>query len=38
LKSSNGVIKSQVIEGFEIPIKAIFDEELNLEILENLLK
>lgn len=38
LKSSNGVIKSQVIEGFEIPIKAIFDEEFNLETLENLLK
>nr|WP_299418994.1 Uma2 family endonuclease [uncultured Emticicia sp.] len=38
LKSSNGIIKSQVIEGFEIPIKAIFNEELNLEILENLLK
>jgi Uma2 family endonuclease len=38
LKSSNGVIKSQVIEGFEIPIKAIFDEELNLEVMQSLLK
>lgn len=38
LKSSNGSIKSSVIEGFEIPIKAIFDEEHNLEAMQNLLK
>lgn len=38
LKSSNGFVKSQVIEGFEIPIKAIFDEEHNLEAMQNLLK
>lgn len=38
LKSSNGLVKSQVIEGFEIPIKAIFDEEHNLEAMQNLLK
>ncbi|MDZ7935214.1 MAG: Uma2 family endonuclease [Emticicia sp.] len=38
LKSSNGIIKSQVIEGFEIPIKAIFDETLNLEAMQNLLQ
>ncbi len=38
LKSSNGVIKSQVIDGFEIPIKAIFDEELNIEALHDLMK
>ena len=25
LKSANGTIKSEVIQGFEIPIKAIFD-------------
>lgn len=38
LKSSNGTIKSKVIEGFEIPIRAIFDEKLNFEILQSLLK
>lgn len=38
LKSSNGSVKSSVIEGFEIPIKAIFDEEHNLEAMQNLLK
>ncbi len=38
LKSSNGSIKSSVIEGFEIPIKAIFDEEINLEAMQSLLQ
>ncbi len=38
LKSDNGTIKSQVIEGFEIPIRAIFDEKLNFEILQGLVK
>jgi Uma2 family endonuclease len=38
LKSSNGSIKSSVIEGFEIPIKAIFDEDLNLEAMQSLLQ
>ena len=38
LKSSNGSIKSSVIEGFEIPIRAVFDEELNFEILQKLIK
>lgn len=38
LKSSNGTIKSKVIEGFEIPIRAIFDEKLNFEVLQSLLK
>jgi Uma2 family endonuclease len=38
LKSSSGNIKSEVIEGFEIPIKAIFDEQKNLEVLQELLK
>ena len=38
LKSSNGFVKSQEIEGFEIPIKAIFNEESNLEALTGLLQ
>lgn len=38
LKSSNGSIKSSVIEGFEIPIKAIFDEDHNLEAMQSLLQ
>jgi len=38
LKSSNGLVKSQVIEGFEIPIKAVFDEEINLEAMQSLLQ
>ena len=38
LKSSNGSIKSSVIKGFEIPIRAVFDEELNFEILQKLIK
>ncbi len=38
LKSSNGTIKSKIIAGFEIPIRAIFDEKLNFEILQGLLK
>ena len=38
LKSSNGSIKSTVITGFEIPIRAVFDEELNFEILQNLMR
>lgn len=33
LKSNTGTIKSFEIEGFEIPIKAIFDEDENLKIL-----
>ena len=37
LKSSNGSIKSEVIIGFEIPIKAIFDEDLNFEVLQKLI-
>jgi hypothetical protein len=38
LKSSNGSIKSTVIKGFEIPIRAVFDEELNFEILQKLMQ
>ena len=37
LKSSNGSIKSEVIVGFEIPIKAIFDQDLNFEVLQKLI-
>jgi Uma2 family endonuclease len=38
LKSSNGSIKSRVIEGFEIPIRAVFDEALNFEILQGIIR
>ncbi len=38
MKSSNGIIKSTAIEGFEIPIEAIFNEKLNFEVLQNLSK
>jgi Uma2 family endonuclease len=38
LKSGSGTIKSIEIDGFEIPIKAIFDENENLLALQNLLK
>ena len=37
LKSDNGTIKSRVIEGFEIPIRAIFDIKVNFETLQKLL-
>jgi Uma2 family endonuclease len=37
LKSNNGVIKSKTIEGFEIPITAIFNENENLKVLKELL-
>ncbi len=35
-KSDNGIIKSQVIEGFEIPVEAIFDEELNWKVAQQI--
>ncbi|MEZ4885673.1 MAG: hypothetical protein R3E32_13150 [Chitinophagales bacterium] len=35
-KSDNGYIKSRVIEGFEIPIEAIFDEELNWKVAQGI--
>jgi Uma2 family endonuclease len=38
LKSGSGMIKSYIIEGFEIPIQSIFDENENLIALQNLLK
>lgn len=37
LKSDNGLIKSVAIEGFEIPVKAVFDSETNLNVLKNIL-
>ncbi len=37
LKSDSGMIKSAVIEGFEIPIRAIFDKTKNLETVKNIL-
>jgi Uma2 family endonuclease len=38
LKSSNGTIKSLEITGFEIPIRAVFEEKLNFDILQTLFK
>jgi len=37
LKAKSGTIESQVLPGFEIPIQAIFDKDLNLQMLNNLL-
>ena len=36
LKSSSGQIRSRVIEGFAIPVEAIFDREANLTALRGL--
>lgn len=38
LKSSEGQIKCEVVEGFEIPVRAIFDAEENLKMLGEILK
>ncbi len=38
LKSTEGSIRSFAVEGFVIPIRAIFDEEVNLEALREILK
>jgi Uma2 family endonuclease len=38
LKSGNGTIKSRAIAGFEIPIRAMFDESANLAALQQLLR
>lgn len=38
LKSDNGLIKSNSINGFEIPIESVFNEEMNLKVLRNILK
>jgi Uma2 family endonuclease len=35
-KTHNGMIKSVAIEGFEIPVKSVFDKDLNAEILEGI--
>ncbi|MCU0443872.1 MAG: Uma2 family endonuclease [Microscillaceae bacterium] len=37
LKAKSGTIESQTLSGFEIPIKAIFDKDTNLQILQDLL-
>lgn len=37
LKASDGGIISQAIEGFKIPIQAIFDEEINLQTMQQLM-
>jgi Uma2 family endonuclease len=36
-KSGSGDVRSRVIEGFQIPVRAIFDAELNLNVLKELL-
>lgn len=38
LKSDNGYVKSVAVEGFSIPIEAIFNEEINLTTLQQLLR
>ena len=38
LKSHDGTLRSNVIKGFEIPVQAIFDEDLNTQTLEKLWK
>lgn len=38
LKSDNGEIKSEAVEGFKIQIESIFDEDKNMEELERILK
>jgi Uma2 family endonuclease len=38
LKSGEGHIRSHAVEGFVIPIRAIFDEAANLEALREMLK
>ena len=36
-KSASGTVKSPVIKGFEVPVRAIFDDEKNLRTLQSLL-
>jgi hypothetical protein len=36
-KSSQGMIKSVVVKGFEIPIRAIFDADINFEVLQKMM-
>lgn len=38
IHQSSGIIKSDVIDGFEIPVMAIFDEAINLKTLAELIK
>lgn len=33
MKSSNGIIRSTAIKGFEIPIESIFNEKLNFQVM-----
>jgi Uma2 family endonuclease len=37
-KSSKGLIKSLVVKDFEIPIRAIFDAEINFEVLQKMIQ
>jgi Uma2 family endonuclease len=37
-KSSQGMIKSEVVQGFEIPIRAIFDADINFEVLQKMMQ
>ena len=38
LKARDGTIESNVIDGFNIPIQAIFDEEINRKVLLEVMK
>jgi Uma2 family endonuclease len=37
MKSNSGVVKSTIVSGFEIPVRAIFDKDENLKALRNII-
>jgi Uma2 family endonuclease len=37
LKSDSGIVKSRAIKGFQIPIRAIFDEKENMKVLQEMM-
>jgi len=37
-KTDSGMIKSQAVRGFNIPVTALFDEDENLSLLREILK
>jgi hypothetical protein len=36
LKQANGTLRSQVVEGFAVPVRALFDPSENLSVLQRL--
>lgn len=38
IKSGSGEIESRVVEGFAVPVRALFDDALNLEVLRETLQ